>query len=117
MTKVKAIMKYMGGQERLMWHGIKWTPGHEETFTAPEDILAVRRFMDRPDVHTNWDIRIVEEPIIGPGKTTVAIKTTAPPPPPPPPTKEETDKAKDILDEVIAENKPKRNYTFSKKKR
>ena len=114
MAKIKAIMKYMGSQEGVKWHDIKWTFGKEVEFTEPEDILAVRSFMKRPDVGRNWYIRVEEVPIIGATKTVAEVKATAPAPVVPQPAKE-LEKAKDALDEVLAETKPTRNYSWKNK--
>ena len=111
MAKIKAIMKYLGSQEGVKWHDIKWTYGKEVEFTDPEDILAVRAFMGRPDVGKNWNIRIEEVPLLGQTKTVAEVKATAPAPVVPQPAKE-LEKAKDALDEVLAETKPTRNYSW-----
>ena len=116
MAKTKAVMKYIGRTEPLMWHNIKWTPGKVVEFEEPEDIKAVRGFMNRPDFWRNWEVRIEEVPLLGAPKVKADVKNEHPEPAPQ--TKKEIDKAKDEIDKVLEIKKPKRSYSskYTKKR-
>lgn len=117
MAKTRAVMKYIGRTEPLMWHNIRWTNGKVVEFDQPEDILAIRNFMNRPDFWRNWEVKIEEVPLIGPPKVKAEVKNDHPEPAPQ--TKKEIDKAKDEIDKILEDTKPKRSYSskYSKKKR